>query len=578
MKSSARAGLALTAVALASWLAGCATAPQASLSNTSEIPPPPLLTTVSTRTQRPQEGPLAPLPSLDGQNAPVASAAAPGAGDVATSPQPAATRTLNPTGTAHADDGGATVDVRPLARSEILSAALPPAEPENGIDAAGRPTDILRPDQTPIDDSQARLDLWQRVRDSYRMPDLDGALVEQHERWYAARPEYVQRMTERGGRYLFHILDEVQRRGMPGELALLPFIESAFNPQAMSVAKASGMWQFIPSTGRDFDLKQNHFRDDRRDVLASTRAALDYLARLHRQFGDWHLALAAYNWGEGNVSRAIARNQRLGLATGYESLRMPAETRSYVPKLQAVKNIVANPRAFGLTLPALENHPYFMSVAIKRDIDVALAARLAGLGVDEFKALNPSMNKPVILAAGTPQVLLPYDNADAFVRRLEAHQGPLASWTAWVVPRTMRPADAARQVGVSESVLREVNHIPPRMLVKASSTLLVPRSLRRSVDVSEQVADNAYMSLAPDLPPMKKVAIKARKGDTVASVAKRHRISAAQLAQWNKVSTSARFAAGQSLVIYKANKPAKATKVRRAQAPAKAVRVASSRP
>src|SRR5690606_34596460 len=218
-----------------------------------------------------------------------------------------------------------------------------------------------------------------------------------HQRWYSSRPEYVQRMTERASRYLYHIVDEVERRQMPLELALLPFIESAFNPQAMSSARASGMWQFMPATGKDFELKQNLFRDERRDILASTRAALDYLSRLHRQFGDWHLALAAYNWGEGNVQRAIRRNERKGLPTDYASLSMPAETRHYVPKLYAVRNIVRQPEAFNLVLTPIENHPYFVTVPIQRDIDVAMAAKLAGLPLDEFKALNPSQNKPVIL-------------------------------------------------------------------------------------------------------------------------------------------------------------------------------------
>ena len=422
--------------------------------------------------------------------------------------------------------------------------AEPPAPPPVAIDP-------LRPEvRIDILDRSARTDLWARVRKGFAVPDLETELVRDREQYYAKRPEYVQRMTERGSRYLFHIIEEVERRGMPTEMALLPFIESAFNPQAMSSAKASGMWQFIPSTGKYFDLTQNIFRDDRRDVLASTRAALDYLQKLHGMFGDWHLALAAYNWGEGSVQRAIARNQKAGLPTDYLSLRMPQETQYYVPKLQAVKNIVARPEHFGLTLPTLENHPYFLSVAIERDIDVALAARFANMSLEEFKALNPQMNKPVILAAGTPQVLLPYDNANEFVRRHAAHRGSLASWTAWVAPKTMHPKDVAQQHGMNEAALRELNRIPPRMLVKAGSTLLVPRSSLRTADVSEHVADNAMMALAPDLPPQRRLALRAGKRDSVATVAARYRLSAAQVAQWNKTSPQARFKPGQTVVVF----------------------------
>ncbi|MBC7726617.1 MAG: transglycosylase SLT domain-containing protein, partial [Microbacteriaceae bacterium] len=233
-------------------------------------------------------------------------------------------------------------------------------------------------------------DLWDRIRHGFAMPELDSDLVRDREQWYATRPDYIQRMTERSSKYLFHIVEELERRNMPTELALLPYIESAFNPQAVSSAKAAGMWQFMPATGTYFELKQNIFRDDRRDVLASTRAALDYLQKLYGMFGDWHLALAAYNWGEGSVSRAIARNQKAGLGVGYLDLNMPAETRLYVPKLQAVKNIVAHPEQFRTELPLIENHPYFQTVDITRDIDVALAARLADVKADDFKALNPS--------------------------------------------------------------------------------------------------------------------------------------------------------------------------------------------
>lgn len=467
------------------------------------------------------------------------------------------------------------------AASAAATAASAPADaasaPSQEEPAAAAPVDPLRP-ETPVDlnEPTAHADLWARLRRGFAMPDLEHDLVRTAEQWYATRPDYVQRMTERGSRYLFHIVEEVERRGMPTELALLPFIESAFNPQAMSSAQASGMWQFMPATGRHFSLTQNIFRDDRRDVLASTRAALDYLGRLHQMFGDWHLALAAYNWGEGNVQRAIARNQKKGLRTDYASLRMPNETQYYVPKLQAVKNLVARPEAFSLALPAVANHPYFLSVPIKRDIDVELAARLAEIDLDDFKHLNPQMNKPVILAAGTPYVLLPYDNADRFVRAVGEHKGPLATWTAWVAPKTLRPADAARQVGMSEAELREVNRIPPRMLVRSGSTLLVPRSAHRNADVSEQIADHAVMALAPDAPAARRVALKAGKRDTVASIARRYRVSSAQVAQWNSVGSGASFRPGQTIVVYLAGKVAPTATARHATR--KAAAVGASRP
>jgi membrane-bound lytic murein transglycosylase D len=333
------------------------------------------------------------------------------------------------------------------------------------------------------------------------------------------------------------------------------------------------MWQFIPSTGRHYELTQNVFRNDRRDVLASTRAALDYLGYLHGLFNDWRLALAAYNWGEGNVQRALARNGRVGLPEDYQSLRMPAETRNYVPKLQAVKNIVAAPERFQLVLPALENHPYFLGVPIERDIDVMLAAHLAHMSVEEFKFLNPQMNKPVILAAGTPQVLLPYDNANAFVRNVEKHQGPLATWTAWVTPKTLRPTDAAEQVGMSEADLREVNQIPPRMLIRAGSTLLVPRDKRRGSDVSPHLAENGSMDLAPERPALRRLVVKAdSKGVTVAAIARRYGTTASEVARWNKVAPGARFAPGAAVVVYV--QPAART---RAAAPQRKATTASNR-
>jgi membrane-bound lytic murein transglycosylase D len=410
------------------------------------------------------------------------------------------------------------------------------------------PIETLPLNTAPVAEVDVPADLWERIRRGFAMPDLAVDQVQDRERWYADRPDYIQRMTARSSKYLFHIVEELEQRNMPTELALLPFIESAFNPQAVSSARASGMWQFMPRTGKHFDLKQNAFRDDRRDVLASTRAALDYLQRLHGMFGDWHLALAAYNWGEGNVGKALARNKRLGEPLNYTELRMPAETRMYVPKLQAMKNLVANPDGLGVTLPTIPNHPYFQTVPLPRDADVAVIAKLAEVSMDDFKALNPSAHRPVMLASGTPHILLPWDNAEIFQRNLESHNGQLASWTAWVAPKNMKVADAAKRVGMSEEELRTVNKIPPRMLIKAGSALLVPRSISHQKDVSEKLADTGQLNLAPEQV-LRKQVVKARKGDTMASLAKRYKVSVDQLADWNKLALNSSLKPGQKVML-----------------------------
>ncbi|MBX3600567.1 MAG: transglycosylase SLT domain-containing protein [Rubrivivax sp.] len=482
-------------------------------------------------------------------------------GDPGTAAPPAEAAAA-PAGAAQAEAPAA----EPLPSVAVLVALRGEAAPEPPARIVAMPRPRLDPEQ-----DADRGDLWQRVRDGFAIADAEGPLVRKWEAYYAARPDYVRRMTERGGRFLYHIVEEVERRGLPMELALLPFIESAFNPQAMSRARAAGMWQFMPATGAHFELRQNLFRDDRRDILASTHAALDYLQSLHARFGDWQLALAAYNWGQGNVNRAIESNRKRRRGTDYASLRMPAETRNYVPKLQAVKNIVSDPERFGLALPMLENHPFFLTVAIERDIDVGLAARLAGLPLDEFQLLNPQMNKPVILAAGTPQLLLPYDNANRFVRELSRHDGPLASWTAWVAPRTLKPADAAQLVGMSEAELVEANHIPPRMLIRAGSTLLVPRDEDVEDDVAEHIAHNGTLALAPDLRGLRRVVFRAgRKGDSVAAVARRYRLERSQVAQWNRVGVNARFRPGHRIVVMLPRAPAAKAAAKRPPRPAAA--------
>jgi len=392
-------------------------------------------------------------------------------------------------------------------------------------------------------------DLWGRIRNGFQLTDLDGDLVQTQLNWYTSRPDYVQRMTERSQKYLYHIVESLEQRHMPTELALLPFIESAYNPQALSVAKAAGMWQFVPTTGRDYNLKQNLFQDQRRDVLASTNAALDYLSRLHDMFGDWYLALAAYNWGEGNVQRAIARNQAAGLPTDYMSLKLPAETRNYVPKLQAVKDIIANPQMYGLTLPKVPNRPYFVSVKTSHDIDVDVAAQLAELPLDEFKALNPSFRKPLIVGSSESPILLPFDNAQTFERNLRAHDGPLSSWTTYTVTTRETPAALAQRIGVDADTLVSINKIPAGMRLKSGSTLLVPKTGDNVDDISADVVENAVLSIEPDLPDTRKVLVRVRKRETIAQLALRYNVSIGQIQSWNKTRRTS-FTPGQTVFLH----------------------------
>jgi membrane-bound lytic murein transglycosylase D len=344
-------------------------------------------------------------------------------------------------------------------------------------------------------------DLWARIRSGYAIPDVDNNLVAKHVQWYASRPEYLARTSGRASLYLYHVVQELEKRGMPTELALLPVIESAFNPQALSTADASGLWQFVPGTGRDFNLKQNMFKDERRGVLASTDAALTYLQRLYTMFGDWQLALAAYNWGEGNVQKAIQKNRAAGKPTDFESLAelMPAETRNYVPKLQAVKNIIANPGQYGVSLPVIDNQPYFTTVDKTSDIDLAVAAQLAEMSIDEFKALNPQFKKPVITGEST-KILLPKENAEKFHLNLAQWGHALSSWTTHKITGAKETiASLASKFGTTPEVIRQANNIPPQMRLKAGSTILVPKtSTSTASDIAENIIENAQIALEAD--------------------------------------------------------------------------------
>lgn len=328
-----------------------------------------------------------------------------------------------------------------------------------------------------IDLTHPPRDMWDRIRRGFAIPNLNDDLTEQWTNYYASHPEAVHRMSQRAGKYLYFIVDELERRGLPTELALLPFVESAYNPTAYSKAKASGLWQFIPSTGLHYKLQQDSWRDQRRDPVASTYAALDYLSYLYDFQGDWYLALASYNWGEGSVKRAMEKSTNAGQSADYASINMPDETRNYVPKLQAIKNIVANPKKYGINLPNVSNTPYFTTVQKTQTIDVAVAARLAEMSVEDFKALNASFNTPVMLAEHQPTLLLPTDRADIFKANLEAYQGKLSSWQTYQSQRGESYAAIAKKYGISLGQLRAINGLASKSSKAVAQTLLVPAEM-----------------------------------------------------------------------------------------------------
>ena len=382
--------------------------------------------------------------------------------------------------------------------------------------------------QESLKSGSATQDLWARIRKGFSMRELDSKLVAKHEKWYANHPDYVERMADRARRYLYFITEEVERRGMPSEIALLPIVESAFNPGAYSISRASGIWQFIPSTGKKFGMQQNWWYDGRRDVISATNGALDYLQKLHDQFGEWDLALAAYNCGEGAVQRAQVHNRRRGLPTNYASLKLLKETRNYVPKLIAIKNIIADPARFALALPEIRNEPYFAPVATSKHIDVKLAAQLADISEEEFIALNPAHTRPVILQESTDLILLPINKIATFQANLVSYDKPLVSWQSYQPKKGERLDKLAPRFGLSVENLKSVNGISSRGNISTGQTLLVPINGEENASAFEAF----NMNLAAD-DHGRSIQHRVRKGETLSGIARHYHVSVARLKQWN---------------------------------------------
>jgi membrane-bound lytic murein transglycosylase D len=434
----------------------------------------------------------------------------------------------------------------------VAPAISPPARAKPPMDVArAKPFDgekVVIEERAPIktvDGTRPRDDLWQHVRKGFAMPDLDNELVRKQVSYYASHPEYLQRIFDRSRLYLYHIVGEIERRGLPSELALLPMVESAFNPMAYSRARASGLWQFVPGTGKRFELQQNWWYDERRDIVDSTNAALDYLTDLYSMHRDWHLALASYNWGEGAVARAVAKNRKAGKAVDYASLRMPRETRWYVPKLQALKNIILDPQRYGVELAPIANEPYFVQVNETPDMDLQLAAKLAEMPVEEFLALNPGFNRPLIRSSEAARIVLPSEKVQVFYDNLAKHDGKsLVSWRVYH-PKPGEKFDAiAKKFGVTAAELKKVNGVPARSS-RLPSVLVVPTR------EEARAAAKLPVMYAPPIPVRGTMGIvhRVKAGETLSSIAARYRVSVALLKRWNRLGSTLRV--GQKIYIRK---------------------------
>ena len=355
--------------------------------------------------------------------------------------------------------------------------------------------------------------LWNNLRRDFRMVEVNPELVRRHESNFVKGNAYFNRTIDRSKPYMFHIANEVKKRNMPSEIALLPFIESAYVTKARSHVGASGLWQFMPATGRHYGLEKTPLYDGRHDVSAATDAALNYLEYLHRLFGDWSLALAAYNWGEGNVGRAINRARAQGLEPTYENLRMPNETRNYVPKLLAVRNLVNNPQAFGMNLSDIDNKPYFKAVNIDKPADVAAITRLANISESEFLALNPAYSAPVFIPKNNRKLLLPVTAAATFEKNYRnASPDTLLSWDVYTPFSTTSLSSIAAETGMSVAEIKRLNGMSANS-VGAGRSILVAKSRattgsfgRHDLNFASIDTDTAPDTYRSDMPVMQPAA------------------------------------------------------------------------
>lgn len=409
--------------------------------------------------------------------------------------------------------------------------------------------DIVVPDVVAKTPEQVD-NLWRRIQMQFSLPRTINSQVKSQLQWYKKHPKYIDRMSKRAAPYLYLIVEEIEKREMPLEIALLPIVESAFDPFAYSHGAASGMWQIIGDTGKRFGLEQNWWYDGRRDVIASTGAALDYLQFLHKHFkGDWLHALAAYNSGEGRVGRAIRKNKKAGKSIDFWSLKLPAETRDYVPKLLALSVLLNDPELYKIHWPVLANVKRVEQVNVKSQIDLALAAKLAGISVKELYLLNPGFNRWATAPKGDHTLLLPHERVKSFIDALD--KTPIEkrlNWTRYKIKSGDTLGQIAQSHQTSTAIIRDVNKIQGNN-IRIGKFLLIPIASNKMTDY--QLSSDARLAITQGRKRGKvKTIHKVKPGDNLWNIAKKYKVNHRSIAKWNAMAPTDRLRLGRSLVIW----------------------------
>ena len=374
--------------------------------------------------------------------------------------------------------------------------------------------------------------IWKVVNKGYGIPDPKKKwakkVVKKYERWYSEHPVYTYRMFERTKRYIYYVVQEVKKRNMPMEIALLPIIESAYNPIARSNMKAVGLWQFIPSTGKNYGLKQNWWKDERSNVILSTNASLNYLEKLYKQFGTWELALAGYNAGEGKVAREIKKNKRRKRPTDYYTISLPRETDEYVSKLIAMKHIIQNPSKFNVDVPYIPNAPYFEEVTLTEQMDIDLILKLADISSEEFELLNAHHKRPLIPKEQEPTIiLLPKYKIETYNKNLAEHNKPLSNWVLYKPKRKESIMKVAKRFDINLSTFKRINSLNGRVTFRKNSTVLIPKSnALKSKYTLKGTGDYNYTSVGTH---------HVSKGDTLGGIARKYKVSIEDLKEFNEL-------------------------------------------